>query len=142
MRCVRSPKWDSASNKQGELHEFSSTTALTDVEVVIETPTTVRPSAPRSTRLKSQGRDAKRHKGTTGGSRNAERNQSKRQHTSDDDDDHTGRPHNPNKPTFMATKATREDLNAACTRDIECNVAALDHTFAMMATRTLPLRDA
>ncbi|KAK7177988.1 hypothetical protein PSPO01_15964 [Paraphaeosphaeria sporulosa] len=51
-------------------------------------------------------------------------------------------PHNPNKPTFMATKATREDLNAARTRDIECNVAALDHTFAMMATSTLPLRDA
>lgn len=92
--------------------------------------------------MESQCRDAKRHKGTAGGSRNAERNQSKRQHTSDDEDDHAGRPHNPNKPTFIATRATREDVNAAFTRDVECNFAALDPTFAMAATRTLPLWDA
>ncbi|KAK7177522.1 hypothetical protein PSPO01_16430 [Paraphaeosphaeria sporulosa] len=92
--------------------------------------------------VESQGRDAKRHKGTAGGSRNAKRNQSKRQPTSDDENDHLGRPHNPNKPTFIAIEGHEGGCHAAFTRDVECNFAALDHTLAMMATRTLPLQDA
>ncbi|KAH7111057.1 hypothetical protein B0J11DRAFT_585929 [Dendryphion nanum] len=55
---------------------------------------------------------------------------SKRQHNTDDEDDASA-PKDPGKPTFMATRATGEDSRAV-----------LSLPFAMMATKTLPIRDA
>ncbi|KAH7394837.1 hypothetical protein BKA66DRAFT_567224 [Pyrenochaeta sp. MPI-SDFR-AT-0127] len=67
---------------------------------------------------------------------------SKRQHTTDDEEDVACSPEDPKKPTFMVMKATGEDVDAAFGRDVEGNHAILSHTFAMMATKTLPIRDA
>ncbi|EKG09467.1 Integrase catalytic core [Macrophomina phaseolina MS6] len=53
---------------------------------------------------------------------------------------HTGA--HPKKPTFVATKASEEDVNTAFRNNVEGNLAMFGHTLTMMATKTLPIRDA
>ncbi|CAG9955910.1 unnamed protein product [Clonostachys rosea f. rosea IK726] len=89
---------------------------------------------------KLKGKDERAHKARARGSQANGRKPLKRQHSTDDEDDNAVGPNNPKKPTFMMIKATGEDVNAAFGKDVEHNCAT--HTFAMMATRTLPIRDA
>jgi hypothetical protein len=66
----------------------------------------------------------------------------KRRPSTDDEDDDVASPKDPKKPTFMATKVSGEDVNKAFGKDVEGNFALFDHIPSMMATKTLPIRDA
>lgn len=100
------------------------------------------PTVPSAYRVLQEKPEAKRpverRKGTPGQGRNP----SKRQHSSDNEDDDAAGPKDPKKPTFVAIKVTGEDVNTAFGKDIERSCTARTHTLAMIATRTLPIRDA
>jgi hypothetical protein len=66
----------------------------------------------------------------------------KRRPSTDDEDDDVAGPKDPKKPTFMATQVSDEDVNKAFGKDVEGNLALLDHIPSMMATKALPIRDA
>ena len=70
------------------------------------------------------------------------RKSSRKRPSTDDEDDDAGGPRDPKRPTFMATKASGGDVNAAFGKDVEGNLALFSHTLTMMATKTLPIRDA
>ncbi|RAO71520.1 uncharacterized protein BHQ10_007532 [Talaromyces amestolkiae] len=92
--------------------------------------------------LRDQGKDSKGRKTKTGKSQTDTRKSSKKRSSSDDEDDDVGGPRDPKRPTFMATKASEGDVNAAFGKDIEGNLALFNHTLTMMATKTLSIRDA
>ncbi|KAK7212007.1 hypothetical protein V2G26_019185 [Clonostachys chloroleuca] len=91
----------------------------------------------KNPKLKSQGKDEGGRKAKARGSQTNGRKLLKRQHSIDDEDDDASGPKDPKKPTFIAIKATGEDVNAAFRENINRT-----HTLAMMATKTLPIRDA
>ncbi|KAH8706887.1 hypothetical protein GQ44DRAFT_732082 [Phaeosphaeriaceae sp. PMI808] len=66
----------------------------------------------------------------------------KTQYTPDEEDDEASGLKNPKEPTITAMRAAGEDADAAFGKDVEGNMATFAHMFAMMATRTLPIRDA
>ena len=96
----------------------------------------------KNPRLKDQRKDGKRHKTRPDSSHTDTRKSLKRRPTSDDEDGDAGGPKDPKKPTFMSTKASEEDVNVAFGKNVEGNLAMPDHTLAMMASKTLPIRDA
>ena len=81
-------------------------------------------------------------KDRTTGQHARDRRPTKRRADPDDEDDDAGGAKNPNKPTFMATNISGGDINSAFRRNVECKLAMFDHSLAMMATRTLPIREA
>ena len=96
----------------------------------------------KNPKLKGQGKDERGHKARTRASQANGRKPSKRQYSTDDEDDDAAGPKGPKKPTFMAIRATGEDVNTAFGKDVERTHTARSHTLAMMATRTFPIRDA
>lgn len=87
--------------------------------------------------------ELKRHRKDAAVGQNArDRKPTKRRSDPDDDDDDAGGAKNPKRPTFMAINVNSEDINSAFKRNIECKLAMPDHSLAMTATRTLPIRDA
>jgi len=96
----------------------------------------------KNPRLKDQEKDGKGRKTRPGGSQTDARKSSKKRSSTDDEDDDAGGPRDPKRPTFMATKASGRDVNAAFEKDVEGNLALLSHSLTMMATKTLPIRDA
>ncbi|CAG9948808.1 unnamed protein product, partial [Clonostachys rosea f. rosea IK726] len=96
----------------------------------------------RNPKLQGLGKDEKVYKPRARASQATNRKPSKRQHSTDDEDDDAAGPKDPKKPTFMVLKAAGEDVNAAFGHGVERSGAAHTHTLAMMATRTLPIRDA
>jgi hypothetical protein len=96
----------------------------------------------KNPRLRNQGKERQGYKTRTEGSHPSEHKRSRRQHTTDDEDDDAEGPKDPKKPTFMMMKVTGEDVNAAFGKDAQRNLDIPDHTLAMMATKTLPIRDA
>jgi hypothetical protein len=92
--------------------------------------------------LKDQRQNGKGHKTRLGSSHTGTSKALKRRPTTDDEDDDMGGPKDPQKPTFMATKASRGDVNEAFGKDAEGNLAMFDHTLAITATKTLPIREA
>jgi hypothetical protein len=86
--------------------------------------------------LRDQKKDSKGRKTRTGNSQTDTRKSSKRRSSTDDEDDDAGAPRNPKRPTFMATKTSEGDVNAAFGKDIEGNLALFNYTLTMMATKT------
>lgn len=70
------------------------------------------------------------------------RKPSKRRASTDHEDDDPEGQGDPKRPTFMATQASKQDINAAFGRGVEGNLATFDHTPSMMATKPLSIRDA
>ncbi len=96
----------------------------------------------KNPRLKDQGEDGKGGKTRSGSSHTDARNSSKRRPSTDNKDDDVGGLRDLKRPTFMAMKASGEDVNTAFGKDIEGNLALFGHTLIMMATKTLLIRDA
>jgi hypothetical protein len=96
----------------------------------------------KNPRPKDQRKDGKGHKTKPGSSHTGARKSLKRRSTTDDEDDDMSGPKDPKKPTFVATNASGEDVNAAFGKDVEGNLAMFSYTLAMMTTKTLPIRDA
>ena len=96
----------------------------------------------KNPRLKDQKKDAKGHKLKLGNLRTGSRKPWKRRASTDNEDDDVGGPRDPKKPTFMATKVSREDVNKAFRKDVKGNFAVLDHIPTIMAIKTLSIRDA
>jgi hypothetical protein len=88
----------------------------------------------KNPKLKVYKKDGRMHTGA--------RKQSKRRPLTDDEDDDAGGPKDPKKPTFMAMKVSKKDVNEVFGNDIEGNFARLDHIPTMMAITTLSIRDA
>jgi hypothetical protein len=96
----------------------------------------------KNPRLKDQKKDGKGHKSKPGSSHMGTRKPLKRRPTTNDKDNNMGGPKDPKKPTFMVTKVSGEDINAAFREDVKGNIAIFNHTLAMMAIKTLPIRNA
>jgi hypothetical protein len=96
----------------------------------------------KNPKLKDQGKNSKGRKAKPGNPQTDTRKLSKRQHSTDDKDDNVGGPKEPKRPTFMATRASEGDVNAAFTKDVEGNLALFNHTLTMIATKTPSIRDA
>ncbi|KAI9045749.1 uncharacterized protein KD926_007050 [Aspergillus affinis] len=77
----------------------------------------------KNPRLKDQKKHGKSHKSNPGNSHPGRRKPLKRRPSTDDEDDDIGGPRDPKKPTFMATKASGEDVNKAFGKDVEGNFA-------------------
>lgn len=86
----------------------------------------------RNPRLKDQKKDGKGHQSKPGNSHTGSRKPLKRRPSTDDEDDDVSGPRDPKKPTFMATKASGEDVNKAFGKDVEGNFALFDHIPTMM----------
>jgi hypothetical protein len=95
----------------------------------------------KNPRLKDQRKDGRAPRARLGNSHTSTRKPLKRRFSTDDEDDVSG-PKDPKRPTFMATKVSGEDVNKAFGKDVEGNFALFDHIPSMMATKTLPIRDA
>lgn len=96
----------------------------------------------KNPRLKGQRKDGKEHKARPEGSNAGSRRPSKRRPVTDEEDDDVSGPTDPKKPTFMAMTASQADVNVAFGKGIEGNLAVFDYTLTMMATKSLPIRDA
>ncbi|KAJ5654904.1 hypothetical protein N7490_001907 [Penicillium lividum] len=96
----------------------------------------------KNSRLKDQKRDGRGQKSKPGNSHMGGRKPFKRRPSTGDEDDDVGGPREPKKPTFMATKVAGEDINTAFGKDVEGNFALFDQIPTMMATKTLPIRNA
>ncbi|KAJ5111782.1 hypothetical protein NUU61_001412 [Penicillium alfredii] len=70
------------------------------------------------------------------------RNPSKRRASTDHEDDDSEGPRDPKRPTFVATQASKQDINAAFSAEVEGNVATFDFFPSLMATKSLSIRDA
>jgi hypothetical protein len=87
-------------------------------------------------------KDGRSHKEKLSSSHTGARKPLKRRPSTDDEDDAVAGPKDPKKPTFMATQVSEEDVNKAFGKDVEGNLALFDQIPSMMATKTLPIRDA
>ncbi|OQD61639.1 hypothetical protein PENPOL_c016G04956 [Penicillium polonicum] len=96
----------------------------------------------KNPRPRDQKKDGKSHKSKPGNSHTGARKPLKRRPSSDNEDDDVGGLRDPKKPTFMATKVSGEDINRAFGKDLEGNFALFEHIPTLMATKTLPIRDA
>jgi hypothetical protein len=67
----------------------------------------------KNPKLRDQGKDDKARKAKSDNTRTDTRNSSKKRSSTDDEDDNEGGPRDPKRPTFMATMASEEDVNAA-----------------------------
>jgi hypothetical protein len=96
----------------------------------------------KNPKRKDQTKDGRSYREKPRGSHTGARKPLKRRPSTDDEDDDVAGPKDPKKPTFMATQLSDEDVNKAFGKDVEGNLALLDHIPSMMATKTLPIRDA
>jgi hypothetical protein len=96
----------------------------------------------KNPRLKDQRKDGRAPRARLGNSHTSTRKPLKRRPSTDDEEDDVSGPKDPKRPTFMATKVSGEDVNKAFGKDVEGNFALFDHIPSMMATKTLPIRDA
>lgn len=70
------------------------------------------------------------------------RNPCKRRASTDHEDDDSEGPRDPKRPTFVATKASKQDINAAFSTEVEGNVATFDFFPSMMVTKSASINDA
>jgi hypothetical protein len=70
------------------------------------------------------------------------RKPSKRRASTDYKDDDSEGPRDPKRPTFIATQASTQDVNAAFGAEVEGNVATFDYIPSMIATKALSISDA
>jgi hypothetical protein len=95
----------------------------------------------KNPRLRDQRKNGKEQQTRAAPSDSGTRKSKKRSASDDEDDDMSG-PKDPKKPTFMATEVAGQDINAAFGKGVEGSPTMFSHTIAMMATKTLPIRDA
>jgi hypothetical protein len=91
--------------------------------------------------LKDQDKNGKGRKAKSGATQTGTRKSSKRRSSSDDEGDMDG-PKDPKRPTFMATTASAEDVNAAFGKDVKGNLALFNYSLTIMITKTLSICDA
>jgi hypothetical protein len=70
------------------------------------------------------------------------RNLSKRRASTDHEDDDSEGSRDPKRPTFVATKASKQDINAAFSTEVKGNVATFDFFPSMMVTKSASINDA
>jgi hypothetical protein len=92
--------------------------------------------------LRDQEKGTKTRRPKPGDADTNPRKPSKRRASTDHEDDDSEGPRDPKRPTFMATQASKQDINAAFEAEVEGNFATFGHIPTMMATKTLSIRDA
>jgi len=70
------------------------------------------------------------------------RNPPKRRASTDHEDDDSEGPRDPKRPTFVAIQASKQDINAAFSAEVEGNVATFDFFPSMMVTKSASISDA
>jgi hypothetical protein len=92
--------------------------------------------------LRDQEKRKKTRKPRSSGATADSRKLSKKRANTDNEDDDSEGPRDPKRPTFMATRVSRQDINEAFGAEIEGNFATFDHIPCLMVTKAPSIRDA